>query len=416
MTYIIDEALLLKDLSEADSLDSAIQASDDIVEIYLQHFGVKGMRWGVRKKPEYSDREPGSGGGAGSSSAMPSGDKALLKKAGVSDLDPETLKSKYGPGSLSGSKDPKARRPLSPEEKEFLVNAVAVVGIGAALYFYGKHLEKQQWSAFSSSKQFAEAMQDYSKTAGSRAKGFSKKQIEELSTEGFDFPAGSIFKRLSTQMETEIRPGGFYACFQDSDVDRYKAILPVFWKSWGLRSDSGYVVDLKANVPIKAPSPRAAFDIFKDMLDERIPEDQYGFGVAAKVRELYHSPGPSDADSFARRVYAEFAQGLSNNDNVATQMYIQKLKASGFNAVIDQNDAGALADKPMRLLDGSLFSVAGHTPLTADGIEQARQLIGVLKHYFLLADATFIYTGAKAPLRTKPRLAPQERQRHAERY
>ena len=59
MTYIIDEALLLKDLSEADSLDSAIQASDDIVEIYLQHFGVKGMKWGVRKKDERSERERG---------------------------------------------------------------------------------------------------------------------------------------------------------------------------------------------------------------------------------------------------------------------------------------------------------------------------------------------------------------------
>lgn len=52
--FYISEKAPMSPLSEAESLDSAMESGGDIVDMYFQHFGVKGMRWGVRKSRDSS--------------------------------------------------------------------------------------------------------------------------------------------------------------------------------------------------------------------------------------------------------------------------------------------------------------------------------------------------------------------------
>lgn len=111
MVYVIDEKLLQKDISETSSLDAAIQLSDDIVEIYFQHFGVKGMRWGVRKKDDATGRD-------GSTPALPRREqrarlldaKAAKLDVTIKELNAEIqtmpLTGPYRPDPLEGRFDP----------------------------------------------------------------------------------------------------------------------------------------------------------------------------------------------------------------------------------------------------------------------------------------------------------------------
>jgi hypothetical protein len=116
------------------------------------------------------------------------------------------------------------------------------------------------------------------------------------------------------------------------------------------------------------------------MLDEDVHISGIpGYERTAKMRELWPGYG-LDNDSFARKYFPQFAMGWANENHPATRHFFTKLKEQGYNAVVDMNDAGALSKQPMRLLDGSLFSIAGHETLTREAIITAQENIQALVH------------------------------------
>ncbi|QDH85247.1 hypothetical protein HWC49_gp16 [Gordonia phage Kenosha] len=373
--------------------------SSDEVRRFLEHAGVKGMKWGVRK-----DDDEGSDGGSGEKSVKggASTDKqkakeaeaALIAYAKKQGVDPKVLKEKYG--VVEAEED---NRSFYQKHKT-AINVGAGVAV-AGLVAYGgykinannkeaarklaeaKALDKEAAdearrkmrerlgrdhdldNPIDSGKNAAdqilarnakvELLTNYNERVGRKAGAINP---DNLDTSPVSLKSGSILKRVSTNDETFIRPGGFYASFAEDDVNRYKAILPTYWKQWGLNTKSGYVVNLKANGDVKAPSRREAYDIYERMLDSD--------------KDFRRSVDPtgsiSDTRKLASSTYSTLAMGWANNDNPNVNKYFSEVKKAGYNALVDENDADALGTKPLRLLDGNMFSVEKSDRLSAEDI------------------------------------------------
>lgn len=333
---------------------------------FLEHFGIKGMRWGHRKT-EDSGSSSSSGGTAGvaKAKAVDPVELALAQSSlrGFAEKNgggAAVMAAKYGPPGtkalptgVDGKQVVADKSFYERNEKAIKIGgAVAVAGLLA----YGGY-KYQQSAGYNK----AVLWNDYNNKSLHKGKPVD---VNSLSTTPLNLKAGTIVKRISTKDEKEIRPGGFFAAHDDEDVSRYKAILPTFWNQWGLDAkQGGYVVNYKAQKDIKAPSERAAYDMYagllkkdKSFLDEIDPFDSYKGDTARLARDTwkYHSASWADASA------------------VSTNKFFAEAKSQGYNALIDSNDAGSLSKTPVRYLDGSMFTVEPSQRLTRDEIERTQ--------------------------------------------
>lgn len=379
----------------------------DNVDDFLAHYGVKGMRWGVRRK------DPSGGSSSGTSSVSPMEAAAKAKSSAPKSSTPAPSKkdaaaaakvmhdfaeskgaspmemaAKYGPASAQ-AKYPK--RPLNSglveppgpptpvvddrnfyqRHKTAINTGAVVVGAGLAIYGANKYGSVRAQRAYDRNPTYENTMalakrskkgllKDYNDKA--MAKQGSDIDPDKLGTTPVNLKAGSIVRRISTENESSVRPGGFYASFDDDDVNRYKAILPTYWKQWGMPNVNGYVVNLKANKDVKAPSAREAYDIYANLLKNNAD-------YRSEIDPFNVFP---DVDALARKTYPAAAGAWINNDAPLTKMYFDEVKRRGYNALIDQNDAGSLSKTPMRFLDGSMFDLQPANPLTEKAIAEAQ--------------------------------------------
>jgi hypothetical protein len=374
----------------------------DDLETGLAQWGVLGMKWGVRKKAE------------------PSNEQTRGKKPSLEDDFYEEQKAKYGPGSLSKTPPiqplPKPKKRLTTKQKKILIGAgIGTVAVGAIVVgaLLGKHaldvremnlraasraVEKSAYLAEAKkieasvaaarkaakgkySENFQKFWNTYMDSSFDRIGGLDAEDVANLSTEGFEFDAGAIFKRVSTEKESIIRSDGFFAAFKPDDVDRYKAAIPTFWPKWGLGAKEGYLVNLKAKAPIKVASPKTAFDVFRNIIEDQVEaENELGMLTKKAMWAWLGVQPPTDLDATAREAFPQIAIALNNPKHGAVAHYIQKIRELGFDAVVDINDAGALAETPIKFFDGSMFEVASNETLSADAIAAAQEIVKTLVH------------------------------------
>lgn len=333
---------------------------------FFEHHGVKGQRWGVVKKDA-------SAGNTSSNQSQPLNqhEKAILSKLDPDGTQSERLKGMFGPTPVKTSTTSTKLVPestdhhLTPGQKHAIILGAKFAAAGLAtygLYKVGQNAQENLLGIKNAEPEFKMFMKTMNKTKLGVNRGLSKEFIEKLSDKPIHLSAGSIVKRISTEAETEIRPGGFYAAHKPEDVERYKAVLPIFWKQWGMAKAEGHVVSLKAVEDIKAPSPKETFSIFKELIGDL---------------------GPGDPTVRARKVLPRHALNWNNSEDPMTQLFFEKLKKRGFNAVIDINDAGSIGDTPLRILEGKSFQISGVETLSASAIKAAQDNILALKHILM---------------------------------
>lgn len=231
-------------------------------------------------------------------------------------------------------------------------------------------------------------------TEMSRISGISKDAFDKMDDTPISVPAGHIFKRVSTDKEEVLRKQ-MYAAFKDEDVDRYQAILPQFWSRWGIGSEAkgGYVVSIKAKEAIVSPSQKQRVQAFIELMDENVKDQSdsrregrtktgrewLDMTPAARLSDRFDLSGksmnPKTNEEQALSQYRNFALGLVNKTPLS-DAYFDKLKSKGFNAIIDDNDAGKLSDSPMLIFDTSKsMERLGATPLNQETIDAARNRI-----------------------------------------
>lgn len=353
--------------------------SDDILSDvdlseFLAHYGVKGMKWGQIKGYEPTG-SAGSGAGDGNTSAQSAEAysafgaqvKQDLKDQGV---DTDLLKAKYGPQETGA-----AEGGLTPHQKQLIIKAgVGIVGVAAIAYYAKKSGLSEELST--NFQLFSTRNQVYNSALNAGSNG-----LDIHWDKGIDLPAGSIFSRVSTIAEKDIRPEGFYAAFEKGDVDRYKAILPTFWQDWGVGDPAGggFVNNYQAKAAIKAPSGSESISIFKDLIsNNKTFREDLGLYSAESAKDFLSN------ERNTRDLFECHAADWARSYPGATKTYFDAVKARGYNALIDFNDAGALSKTPVRTIDGSMFDIISNEPLQmADMVGAASRVKKTLVHALL---------------------------------
>jgi hypothetical protein len=327
----------------------------------LKHHGVKGMRWGHRKKEETG----GDGGGSAesvsarpsSSGRLPTSSKAAreiaasnssLKRmmAASAELDRENQPSEAklmsakqdwlkkfepsgatpGQGPVQKLTVPKERRKLTEGQKKLLKTAAIGAGVVGTAYLLNRQLEK--------SIGIDSTLKEHLKKGTLRGKPITHDQFNSLTTysqmktwttgnyitkdswarEAFELPVGHEFLRLSQQSESDFFRGT-YSVASKEDWHRY---LTNFRHEKG-GAQEFHKVSWKLTEPVKVPA-------LKDVI-----------GTIQEVR------GVSEKEAI--RSYKELSG--KGWDDIKSVQLINALKKKGYGAIIDEMDAGVIGDKPL---------------------------------------------------------------------
>lgn len=285
------------------------------------------------------------------------------------------------------------------DTQKMIIGAVGVAAVLAAAYGGKKYLD-----SIGDSREFLRlakirggdkiSFDDFwKKYEGSETRLFdaiSDDAYSQLSTVDVKLASGQVFHRISGDSEKSLTrtvknifgqsasytKDRLYLAFTEEDVNRYKAILPKkFFPMWGQSKNTAYDVAYKALTDISSPSAKKRVDIYSDLLGS----DRSAFALALQLVNSARIsagkkvvPGSITPDALAKESYSVLALSLADPSNQLVQKYIAAVKNLGYNAIIDDNDAGRLSDSPIIILDPVKNVIRdGATALSSSDIEDA---------------------------------------------
>lgn len=253
----------------------------------LYHHGIKGQKWGRRR----FQNEDGS-----------------LTPAG---------KERY-------DDDGDNKRVESPEERKKRIARNVAIGVAAATVAI----------AAIGYMKYNKNLKALDKKAGQAVKDINTKvvDINKLSDNTKILKRGTKFQRISSKSFEEYTEKGrmVYASFEKKDNAIYMHDMPKNiekWRRHGIIKDGGnsaYKHVLTMNKDIKVASDK-------------------------KVAEVYAEV--TGKSSFKNYEFRNFVEGLVDRDKDENKKFINKLIDMGYNAIIDDNDAGAYTSTPLILLN-----------------------------------------------------------------
>lgn len=253
----------------------------------LYHYGVKGMKWGIRR---YQNKD----------GTLTSKGKKRYEKSNDNSNDEDEIKNN------------KSRKILT--KRNIAIGATAVgasLAVMGAMYVY----KKTNPTIHVKYMNFGEII-----------------DINSLSSKDIVVKKGTKFHRVSSKSVEDYAEDGkrIYTSYLKSDARIYKEEMPKFIRKWGnqgIISDDGktsYEHIMKMNKDIKAPSKKLMAEIYMKVT------------------------GNNEVDSGR---YQRFMENLNNNDNPDTKKFFQYVKNLGYNAILDENDAGNFTKSPLILLN-----------------------------------------------------------------
>lgn len=172
------------------------------------------------------------------------------------------------------------------------------------------------------------------KKAGTAVKEISTKILDfnQLSNSDLTLSKGTKFQRISSKSFEEYAEKGriAYASFKKEDNAIYMHDMPKNiekWRRYGVIKDGGtsvYKHVLEMNKDVKVASKRKVVETYAEIA------------------------GKSSVKDYEFR---NFIEGLVDRDKPENKKFINKLIEMGYNAIIDDNDAGSYTTSPLILLN-----------------------------------------------------------------
>lgn len=200
----------------------------------------------------------------------------------------------------------------------------------------------------------------------------SQETVNALDDTDLSLKPGQIIKRV-TENSNEVLRDGFYASFEENDNNRYIAFLPALRKFNASVPDlnkKSYSMSMEAVKEITSPSSKKRFDILVDLLNQSKQQhlgedftDEFGFHVS------------KDPEQFARTFYNALTVNLCNEEDAGSQKYFAEVLKRGYNALVDDNDAGKLTKTPLILLDSKAVKINSINEITKEVAIKALETI-----------------------------------------
>lgn len=319
----------LKDLSE-EGIAMIVTFDEQPTEEDLEHFGIKGMRWGVRR---YTD----SKGRLTSEGRRHYGEKPLTKHQ-------EKISAKWQERGLSKKDaDIQAKRRAETERLALAVGGVAIAA--ATAYVIHKHLDRT---------------------------------TDKLLGKGSNL--GRVANNRSKNMED-----AFYVFDNAKDRNKY---VGLYGKT--LQGNDGRSVfekSLKVVGDIKVASPETGRKAFADLISSDAEVMNYvkqSFRTKSLIdplpnRQALYSKALRDVEQgkWTKSAYDAFNIGLvdhSDSGNRVASKFYNRLKSEGFSAIRDANDhsySGFESKNPMIIFDKDKVDMASSKELTKSAIDGA---------------------------------------------
>lgn len=147
-------------------------------------------------------------------------------------------------------------------------------------------------------------------------------------------PGAKMF-RVSKGLHYDVRDGIEYVSFKPEDRDRYLGFLPHMWRGNGGTSKRlFYEMELAASSKIIAPGKKESIEILE-----------------AAIKELRPKMSKAEIHKIVLRDFYQYQVALADRGSQISDEYFAEAARRGYNAVVDWNDAGRLADAPLILLN-----------------------------------------------------------------
>lgn len=334
---------------------------------FLAHYGVKGMRWGKRKKAETSSRDSGASEKTSSSTSKavtaeakvstPAAKKPpietpknapKLTKQQAANLRSENekflAKSGFTESDLAAAQSSGGWKPT---KKQIGIAILGAAAVGAAAYGIHKIGPVPEPGGPVSSLMFKGQVAE-SKLATWATKDYL--HDSSYAREEFSLPVGHTFYRISKNAETAFS-GPTYATSSKADYNRY---ISAFRQELGFGAKLNRV-QFSAQQEIRVPKLDTVLDSLHTAMDKQLKD--YGVHNMVYTRE-------DVIDQYTRLAGGNWKTEVSD-------YLFAELKSKGYGAMVDDMDAGVIGETPLVVFGTEFMSGKSSTPIKGREIRDA---------------------------------------------
>jgi hypothetical protein len=211
---------------------------------------------------------------------------------------------------------------------------------------------------------------------GHQAIAFANRQISEaeynsLSSKPIRLSeAGGSFQRLVKSQDAKLRDGLAYVTRDEQDATNYVAL---FAPEGNDANRLKFSATVKVDKAIVSPAYKERIDTFISTLDAKVVDPKSSQVVTGR-EFLMGVPRASERPEFRAmgnremglKFYQSWVQG-QHADDPFNQVYTSTLKKKGYNAIVDDADAGMMSQLPIILFPKeSGARITEVTPITSD--------------------------------------------------